>query len=395
MTAISKNWVAIGDAAVDADSPIDQALVEGFRDDLVHLREWMGASYTTGAVQDHNHDGSNSALVEIGSNYLRNGSFENGTEGWTFTNYTGGSNAVSTTSRLDGAKSIELTSTVLANGGCQGVSNSYIPCGTGEVRALNFWVQASAANISSKVESVWYDNTQALISATTLLSYADTPTTDTFQRLGCVPPANARFMRIRITGGVPAVGSGTGTVRFDGISLHAAGSGLLKVLTGTAIAQAQVDLVMTDFNRYRNKRLMLSSVSPVTDGVNLLLQFSTNGGSSYDTGVGNYTWAFSSNLASVGTNDAGSTGDSSIVLAVSVGSDVGESVNMAIDIFDTNVSSAYTRCDYKGSSFSTLGTMLTISGCGGRVAAQDTDALRICFGSGNIAAIAYSLYVWN
>lgn len=66
MTAISKVWVDIADSAVDPDSPVDQALVEGMRDDLVHLREWVGASYVAGAVQDHNHDGVNSAQIAGG-----------------------------------------------------------------------------------------------------------------------------------------------------------------------------------------------------------------------------------------------------------------------------------------------------------------------------------------
>lgn len=63
MPAISKAWVAIADTAVDPDSPIDAALMTGLRDDVVHLREWLGGSYTAGAVVDHNHDGVNSALV--------------------------------------------------------------------------------------------------------------------------------------------------------------------------------------------------------------------------------------------------------------------------------------------------------------------------------------------
>jgi microcystin-dependent protein len=68
VTAISKGWVAIADTAVDPDSPIDAALMTGLRDDVVHLREWLGASYFAGAIQDHNHDGVNSAAVagEIG-----------------------------------------------------------------------------------------------------------------------------------------------------------------------------------------------------------------------------------------------------------------------------------------------------------------------------------------
>lgn len=69
MTAISKAWVVIADTAVDPDSPIDATLMTGIRDDLVHVREWLGASYVGGAVQDHNHDGSNSAAIsgEVGT----------------------------------------------------------------------------------------------------------------------------------------------------------------------------------------------------------------------------------------------------------------------------------------------------------------------------------------
>lgn len=63
MTAISKSWVTIADAAVDPDSPLDTTLMTGLRDDVVHLREWLGASYYAGAEQDHNHDGVNSKLV--------------------------------------------------------------------------------------------------------------------------------------------------------------------------------------------------------------------------------------------------------------------------------------------------------------------------------------------
>jgi microcystin-dependent protein len=68
MGAISKAWVVIADTAVDPDSPIDAALMTGLRDDTVHLREWIGFSYTGGAVQDHNHDGINSAAIsgEVG-----------------------------------------------------------------------------------------------------------------------------------------------------------------------------------------------------------------------------------------------------------------------------------------------------------------------------------------
>lgn len=65
MVAITKAWVDIADGAVDPDSAIDAALMGGMRDIGIHLREWIGASYYAGAVQNHNHDGVNSANVVL------------------------------------------------------------------------------------------------------------------------------------------------------------------------------------------------------------------------------------------------------------------------------------------------------------------------------------------
>jgi microcystin-dependent protein len=63
MPAISKAFVTIADGAVDPASPLDTVLMTGIRDSLVHLREWVGASYYAGAVQDHDHDGTNSKAI--------------------------------------------------------------------------------------------------------------------------------------------------------------------------------------------------------------------------------------------------------------------------------------------------------------------------------------------
>lgn len=61
MAAPSKNWTNISDTQIDADSPLDEMLFAGLRDDLVHLKEWLGNSYA--AAQDHDHDGVNSKPV--------------------------------------------------------------------------------------------------------------------------------------------------------------------------------------------------------------------------------------------------------------------------------------------------------------------------------------------
>lgn len=61
MTAPSKNWSNVSDSQIDADSPIDATLMAQIRDNLVHLKEWLGNSYAP--AQDHDHDGVNSAGV--------------------------------------------------------------------------------------------------------------------------------------------------------------------------------------------------------------------------------------------------------------------------------------------------------------------------------------------
>lgn len=219
MPAISKAWVTLADTAVDPDSPLDAALLTGIRDDLVHLREWMGAAYTAGAVQDHNHDGVNSALVEIGPNLLRNGSFESDGEGWTITTYTGGSSGFNTANNIDGAKALALTSTSTANGGGQAINGQFINVTGGEAIELYLALKASVANVSSKVEVIWYDSAQAQISATDLYVSTNTPTVNTPLYLGDAAPSTARFCKVRLTGGVPGSGSATGTVYFDGLRM--------------------------------------------------------------------------------------------------------------------------------------------------------------------------------
>ncbi|MEW6314628.1 MAG: tail fiber protein [Pseudomonadota bacterium] len=217
MTAITKSWTNIADSAVDPDAPLLSSLAYAWRDNIIHVREWLGANYTAGAVQDHNHDGVNSALVETGPNLLRNGSFESGTSGWTFTDYTGGSHAISTSQHAHGAQSLAITSTVLANGGGDAQSNAYVPVAGGEIYPWSAHLWASVANVSSKLEVLWYNNVQALVSTGLLYSTSATPTVATPLKGSMIAPSAARYARLKFTGGVPATGTATGTVYFDGI----------------------------------------------------------------------------------------------------------------------------------------------------------------------------------
>jgi hypothetical protein len=219
MTAISKSWVVVTDAASDADSPVDQALVQGLRDDLVNLDERMGGvSYPAGrGLQNHNHDGVNSALVEIGPNAIRNGSFEDGTNGWTITPYTGGSFTTNTANDMDGANALAITSTVTANGGAVALSGEFRSCMGSVPLAFVLKYKASVANVSSRARIIWYSDAQAQISTNDIYTSTNTPTVETFGAAILTAPSTARFYKVELTGGIPGSGSAAGTIYFDGV----------------------------------------------------------------------------------------------------------------------------------------------------------------------------------
>lgn len=56
-------WSTITSAQTDADSPLDVTLLEGIRQNLIHLYDWIGQGYTPAI--NHNHDGVNSVSVVL------------------------------------------------------------------------------------------------------------------------------------------------------------------------------------------------------------------------------------------------------------------------------------------------------------------------------------------
>lgn len=239
MAAITKSWTNIADAAVDPDSPVTTGLVTALRDNAIYVYEWLGASFTAGAQQDHSHDGVDSALVEVGPNLVRNPSWAQSGAGWSFTDYSGGSHAIVTTAHIHGDHSLAITSTVLANGGGEAISNAYLPCAGGDSLPWRVYIWASVANVSAHYQAVWYDEAKSQISATNLVYLTDTPTSATRYAGAVAAPAGARFVRVQVIGAVPALGSATGTVRFAGLMLQEVGNLAQSHLVG-AVGQAQL-----------------------------------------------------------------------------------------------------------------------------------------------------------
>ena len=63
MPAPTYSWNNIAATQTDAESPLDTTLMEGIRQNLAHLKEWLGGGFTPAA--DHDHDGMNSKSVAL------------------------------------------------------------------------------------------------------------------------------------------------------------------------------------------------------------------------------------------------------------------------------------------------------------------------------------------
>lgn len=395
MAAISKAWVTIADAAVDPDSPGDATLMTGIRDNLVHLREWIGASFFAGAVQDHNHDGQNSALVDVGPNLLRNGSFEDGGAGWTINDYSGGSHAFSTSTRHHGGQSLAFTSTVLANGGGDALSGTFIPVAGSEWYNWAAQISASVGNVSSRVSIVWYDGDQSQISEVNVYNASSTPTTKTPLGRGVQAPATARFAKIRVMGGVPGVGSTTGTVFFDDVQLLAAQGGVC-IDEQTANGSPQIDFTTGIDGTFDVYEFQIIGLRPATDATILYARVSEDSGASFKSGAVDYVFAGAGHRNDAVATSSASTGAPQIQWHAS-GSPIG---NAAVRGFSATIR-LYEPADttqrkpfiYESAYLTSGGITVSINGTAYYIGTTNPiNGVRFFMNSGNIAEGTIRLY---
>jgi hypothetical protein len=176
--------------------------------------------------------------------------------------------------------------------------------------------------------------------------------------------------------------------------------GVVKLNSGSVSAAATLDIAMTSYTAYRNKRLVLSNFLPATDNVILQMQVSTDGGSTYlSTAIYdhfNRADATNSGLTTTGTA-AGSTALSitNAGAASEIGNASTEGVEVEIAMLNTTSTAREPVFWWAGVYRSTAGNGIGFRGYGHVQATQDTDAVRILFSSGNIAEGEWTLYGWN
>lgn len=178
------------------------------------------------------------------------------------------------------------------------------------------------------------------------------------------------------------------------------GSRLLT--SGTVSGVATLDIVLTSYTNFRAIKFLLTSFVPATDDVELWMRLSTNGGSSYDAGASDYSWAIRGLFNNAASADAADAADDAIniggfgtaTFAISnVASEGG--IDAEVTLFNQTATGRMPRVSFQSGYYSaqtTNGTAVTQSGCGARLTAQDTDAVRFLFESGNITSGNYAVY---
>jgi hypothetical protein len=170
----------------------------------------------------------------------------------------------------------------------------------------------------------------------------------------------------------------------------------MRLLTSGTASGATLDIVLTNFTSFRAIKFVLMSFVPATDDVELWMRFSSNGGSSYDaTGytyalVGFFDSAVSANIASAAANQIEIAGFTTAAASVSNVANEG-GANVEVTLFD-QTAARYSRASIMTGYHTANDALASQVGNGQREAAQDTDAVRFLFESGNITSGKYAVY---
>ena len=169
----------------------------------------------------------------------------------------------------------------------------------------------------------------------------------------------------------------------------AASGALVKISSTTASSSATIDFTSLDNTTYRDFILVMSSLLPATDNVELWVRLSTDNGSGFGTSDCRYAYTgFSdaNSAISFGTNV-----QSQIRLMDGIGNAAGEGINGVIQLHNPR-STAPVHITFHTAGVGTDSRSRVTNGGGYRNTSADVDAIRVLFSSGNIASGTITLY---
>lgn len=172
-------------------------------------------------------------------------------------------------------------------------------------------------------------------------------------------------------------------------------AGMTLLASGSVSSAATLDFVLTSYTAFRGISFLLDNFTPATDGTELEMRFSTDGGSTYISSGYNYAVGIRPDTGAVTALASGSAGQ--LAIAYPIGNASNEGYSGQIWLPGQARSAAWPRIFHTGYFIDNAATPTgeTCTGGGANETAQDVDAVRFLFSSGNIASGFYAMYGWR
>jgi hypothetical protein len=172
--------------------------------------------------------------------------------------------------------------------------------------------------------------------------------------------------------------------------------GVRKLIQAQDITSSQATLDYTGLSSsvYLKYQLVISCIVPVTTNTTLQFLVSSDNGSNFDTGSGNYSWVWSAypDSGTPGSNGGSSSSSATSITIATAFSNSNFNNSIIIELDNPAVSLNRTGPIWTGYYKNNSSVIRSINGAGWRLTSQVNDAFRLKFSSGDIALCYSKLY---
>lgn len=159
---------------------------------------------------------------------------------------------------------------------------------------------------------------------------------------------------------------------------------VVTTATPAGVAAAELTGISTAFNAYEVK---IASLVPASDGADLHLQVTEDGGATWESGASAYSWTTNRMEVASSSSTNGSTGDSKVRLTDgAVGGAGGEHVAGVVNVHSPTDGSLVTHVDWRVVALDQNGDLNTQWGAGTYLTASAVDGVRLLFSAGNVSS---------
>ena len=174
-------------------------------------------------------------------------------------------------------------------------------------------------------------------------------------------------------------------VHCDGSGFHTGGASASRELISRVdiSSDAQIDFILNN-STYTHYELVFHAIVPSTNGVQVNVRTSNDGGANFNAGATHYAWETNGgkNSSSVANH---STADDKIQLTQTLSSTPVRAMTGTLKLTHPGDTATYTTMLWEVTHRNTSGEILRLGGVGQRLQDNKVDAIRIFAGSGNLS----------